>query len=189
MIGETLTRVKNMPNPLEDAFVEAFDTYADALFRHACFRVGSRERATDLSQEAFIKTWDYVRGGGEVRHWKSFLYHVLNNLIIDSYRKAKEESLDALLEYDVPAHSALVADGSRTETENRFDEQLLMEKVRAHIPRLPETYRLPVTLRYVDGFSPKEIAALLNLSENVVSVRIHRGVAQLRKWCAPLENL
>lgn len=178
-----------MSSSAEEKFVEAFDTYADALFRHAYFRVGNRERATDLAQEAFIKTWDYVREGGEIRSWKSFLYRVLNNLIIDLYRKAKEESLDALLEQDTPTHSHLIAEGSRSETEERFDETLLIEKVRAHIPRLPESYRIPLTLRYVDGFSPKEIASLLGISENVASVRIHRGVAQLRTWCGPRDTL
>ena len=178
-----------MARPYEKAFLEAFDAYADALFRHAFFRVSNRERAKDLTQDAFLKAWDYLREGNDVREWKSFLYRVLNNLIIDEYRRTKEESLDALLENASASQMALVATGSRTEKEERLDDELMLEKIRALIPSLPETYRTTITLRYIDGLSPKEIAAMLGISENVASVRIHRALAQLRTLCGPLETL
>ena len=69
----------------ETAYREAFETLADPLFRHAFFRLSDRERAYDLVQEAFLKTWDHLVAGGEVRHFRSFLYRTLNNLIIDEY--------------------------------------------------------------------------------------------------------
>ena len=71
----------------EKLFLEAFDTHADSLFRHACFRLSDRERARDLVQDTFLKAWDYLRGGGEIQNIKSFLYRILHNLIIDEYRK------------------------------------------------------------------------------------------------------
>ena len=57
----------------EKEFLEAFESHADALFRHAFFRVSDREKAHDLVQDAFLKTWDYVANGGEVRQYKSLL--------------------------------------------------------------------------------------------------------------------
>src|SRR3954465_6401952 len=90
-----------MTRPHQKAFLEAFDQYADALFRHACLRLSDRERARDATQDTFIKAWDYLVHGNEVREWKSFLYRVLNNLIIDEYRKTRELSLDALVEEGV----------------------------------------------------------------------------------------
>lgn len=173
----------------EQAYLQAFDEYADALFRHARFRLASRERATDLVQDTFIKAWDYLRDGGEVEHWKSFLYRVLNNLIIDEYRRTKEESLDALMEESPLAENPLLASEGRTEIEEHADTKLLMEHIRARLPDLPDSYRTVLTMRYIDGFSPKEISQMLGLSENVVSVRIHRGVTRLRELCQPLINL
>lgn len=172
-----------MARPHEQEYLDAFDEYSDGLFRHACFRVKSRERAEDLAQDSFIKAWDYVRDGGEVTHWKAFLYRILNNLIIDEYRRKKETSLDALVEA-APGHSEnLLKTDGRAAVENEIDDTLLLEKVRAQIEVLPESYRVAVTLRYIDGFSPKEIAQVLNVSENVASVRVHRGVAELKKLC------
>lgn len=175
--------VLSMERPHEQSYLTAFDEHADALFRHACFRVRSRERATDLVQDAFIKAWDYVQEGGEVRHWKSFLYRVLNNLIIDEYRKTREESLDAMLENEPLADNPLLATGGRMETEDRLNDALLIERIRGRIQELPESYRSVLTLRYLDGFSPKEVAQLLDISENVASVRIHRAIARLRELC------
>ena len=178
-----------MARPYEEAFLEAFDEYADALFRHASFRISNRERATDLTQDTFLKTWDYLHEGNEVRNWKSFLYRVLNNLIIDEYRRMKEESLDSLLEdHSVQAH-ALIATGSRAEKEEQLDHSLMIEKIRTLIPKLPDAYRAALTMRYLDGFSPREIATVLGVSENVASVRIHRLLAQLKKLCGPLETI
>lgn len=178
-----------MERPFEQAYLQAFDDYADALFRHARLRLKDRERAADLVQDAFIKAWDYVSGGGEVRHWKSFLYRVLNNLIIDEYRGKHAESLDALLEDDPVSENPLLASGGRDTEEERLDAAMLLERVRSRFPELPESYRAVITLRYVDGFSPKEIAAMLELSENVVSVRIHRAVARLKELCGARETL
>lgn len=183
MIEIALPRALPVPIPYEREFIEAFDKHADALFRHACFRISNRERAIDLTQETFIKAWEYIRGGGEIRFWKSFLYRILNNLIIDEYRRKKEQSLDVLLEDDPVRANAYIAIDSRAESEKRLDEELLIKKIRTFIPQLPEQQRTVLTLRYIDGFSLKEIASMLDTSENVVSVRVHRAIGRLRKLC------
>lgn len=169
----------------EKAFLEAFEEHADALFRHAYFRLSDRERAYDLSQDTFMKAWDYVSGGGTIKQYKSFLYRILHNLIIDEYRKKKSSSLDALLEDETIADAieAKMAEGGVRETEEAYDETALIEEIRARIPELPEDYRIALTLRFIDGLTPGEIAETIGASENVVSVRIHRGVAKLRTLC------
>ncbi len=169
----------------EKAFLEAFEAHADALFRHAYFRLSDRERAHDLTQDTFLKAWDYVAGGGTIKQYKSFLYRILHNLIIDEYRKKKSSSLDALLEDETVANAveAEMAEGSVRETEEAFDEMVLVEKIRSRIPELPDDYRVALTLRFIDGLSTGEIAQTVGVSENVVSVRIHRGVAKLRTLC------
>ena len=169
----------------EAAYLEAFNSFSDQLFRHAFFRLSNRDRALELTQETFLKVWDYVQGGGEVQSFKSFLYRILNNLIIDEYRKHKQSSLDEMLESDTGELEAKMSHGSVRESEEELDEQALLEKIRARIPELPDTYREVITLRYVDGFTPKEIASMIGVSENVVSVRLHRGTLKLRALCIP----
>ena len=171
----------------EKAFLEAFETYSDALFRHALFRISDRERAYDLTQDTYLKVWDYVAKGGEIKHYKSFLYRTLHNLIIDAYRKKHSSSLDELLENEatVAATEARLAEGSVEEEQARLDDVFLVEKVRSAIPELPDHYRQVITLRFIDDFSVGEIAETIGISENVVSVRIHRAVAKLKDLCRP----
>jgi RNA polymerase sigma-70 factor (ECF subfamily) len=171
-----------MEHPHEAAYLEAFDTYADALFRHASSRLSDRERARDVTQDTFIRAWDYLAGGNEIRQWKSFLYRVLNNLIIDEYRRKKDVSLDALVEED-PASEALTASGSRHEVEEALDTLLAIDRVRTLLYNLPEPHQSVLVLRYVDDLSPREIAETLEISENAAAVRLHRATLRLRALC------
>lgn len=174
-----------MKGKSEEAFLAAFKEYSDSLFRHAFFRVGSRERALDLTQDAFMKAWDYVRAGGEVRQFKSFLFRVMHNLIVDEYRRVKTESLDAMSDEKRAIIDAELAEGSVWETEEALDERALVREVKDALTELPEEYRSVVTLRFVDGFSPKEISVMTGETENAISVRIHRAITKLRVMLVP----
>lgn len=175
-----------MDSRAEQAFLEAFEAHADALFRHAYFRLSDRDRAHDLAQETFLRAWDYIAGGGTVTAYKSFLYRILHNLIIDEYRRKKSRSLDELLddETKAPAIEALMAEGGLAQREQEFDDAALAGKIRERIADLPENYRAVLMLRFMDGLTTGEIAGLIGATENVVSVRIHRGIAKLRELCA-----
>lgn len=163
----------------EQAFLQAFDEHAGALFRHCFFRISDRERAVEIVQDAFTRTWDYIVKGNEVEEFKPFLFRTLNHLIIDEYRTKKVESLDALLDdADVPEGSfEELRTGGREEVEIAFDASL----VSGLLERMPEKYREVILLRYMEGMLPQEIANLTDQSVNVVSVRIHRGIEWLRK--------
>lgn len=164
---------------LEDRFLKAFDEYADALFRHAVYRLSDRERAVELVHDTFTKAWGYLRNGHEIDSYKSFLYKVLNNLIIDEYRRRKETSLDALLAEDGVDEGAFaeLSSGGIEELTFSMDAKRALELLH----ELPVVYREVLTLRFVDGLGPKEISELTEESENVVSVRIHRALKLLRE--------
>src|ERR1035437_6469342 len=68
------------------------------LCSYSFFKTHDPMVSEDLVQETFLKTWSYVIKGGKIHNLKAFLYHVLNNLIVDQYRKRKTSSLDVLVE-------------------------------------------------------------------------------------------
>ena len=76
----------------------AHHNFSKALNAHAFFKVHDHKIGEDLVQDTFMKTWAYLVKGGEIEVMKAFLYHILNNLIIDQYRKHKTASLDTLIE-------------------------------------------------------------------------------------------
>lgn len=163
----------------EESFLKAFDEYADALFRHATYRLPDRELAIDVVHDTFTKVWGYVRKGHEIKSYKSFLYKVLNNLIIDEYRRHRSISLDAILEgegIDEGAFDELSA-GSIEEITFSLDAK----QAEGMLHEVPLIYREVLIFRFIDGLGPKEISDLIEESENVVSVRIYRGLKTLRE--------
>lgn len=176
MLGREKTKV-NVESQ-EERFLKAFEEYSDALFRHASLRISNRERAIDVVHDTFTKVWSYIKSGHEVDSYRSFLYKVLNNLIIDEYRKQKELSLDALLEEEG------TDEGDFAELSESTTEALAAtidgRQAFALVKDLPEEYREVIIFRFVDGLGPKEIAELIEETENVVSVRIHRALKILR---------
>lgn len=169
----------NIKGNHEERFLEAFDEYGDALFRHAFLRISDREKAIDVVHDTFTKVWTYVRNGHEVDQFRPFLYKVLNNLIIDSYRKTKEASLDALMAIEG------IDEGTFDELSESTVESLAAtidgKKAFEMVQEIPDTYREVIVLTFVDGLGPKEISVLLEESENVISVRLHRGLKILRQ--------
>jgi len=170
----------------EVRFLAAYDEYHEALFRHAQLRIGNREKAIDIVHDTYTKVWSYVRQGYEIKSFRPFLYKVLNNLVVDEYRKKQEQSLDALLDQDG------VDEGSFAELTESTVEALAAtidgRKAFAMLVELPDVYREVLVLRFVDQLGPKEIADLTEERENVISIRIHRGLKMLRKKISAAEE-
>lgn len=152
--------------------LEAHDAFAEPLFRHCYFRVYDREQAKDLVQEAFMRTWEYMVADGEVENIRAFLYRITHNLVIDHVRRRRPMiSLDALQEQGRDLVGETVAD-----VHAKVESSEIVELLH----KLEEPYRAVVVMRYVDDMHPKEIAAVVGESANVVSVRIHRAIEKAR---------
>ncbi len=157
-------------------FIQAYDEHADAIFRHCYFRVSNREVARDLMQEAYIRVWQYIQKGTDIDNLRAFLYRTANNLIVDHMRKYKrrqQSSLETMQEsgFDVAAEE---------DTQDRIRQSMAGDRVAELIQQIEEPYRSAVILRYIDELSPAEIADMLGVSANVVSVRVNRGLKKLR---------
>ena len=156
----------------ENQFLQAYQDFADALFRHCYFKTSNRDLAQDLVQEIFKKAWLYVSEGKEIREMRPFLYRIANNLIVDEFRRKKaivlenvEDVVDKQVLHKMAGNPERIAQGN--------------EAV-ALLARLDGSYREALTMRFIDGFAVKEIAEVVGESENVISVRIHRGLKQLK---------
>lgn len=156
----------------EQEFLECYENFADAIFRHCYFRMSDREKAKDLMQDTFTRTWKFICSGREVKNIRPFLYQVANNLLIDYYRKKKEVSLDSMQEdgYD-PGFD------DTDQLENFIAGKQALEIVE----ELEEPYRSVIVMKYVNDLSISEIAGIMEVSENLVSVRLNRGLRKLRE--------
>lgn len=157
--------------PTEEEFMRAYDAYGEALFRHSYYRVFDRERAKELVQDAFIRTWEYIQQGHKVENLRAFLYRVLNNLIINESKKKKTLALEALQEQGFdpsfdPRHAIEIS--------------LEVKRVRKLLELLEPRDRDIILMRYVDDLGPRDISLITGETENVISVRLHRAVKSFR---------
>lgn len=163
-----------------ELFRVAYDNYADAIYRHCFFRVFRRERAEELMQEAFMKTWQYISTGHQVDNIRAFLYRVANNLIIDESRRKKESSLEDLMQNGL--------DFGRDDR-IRLQAHLDANAVIILLENLNERYRKVILMRYIDDLRPEEIAQITGDTSNAVSVCLHRALKQIRAITLQRENM
>jgi len=157
---------------MEKEFLEAYEKYADAIFRYCFFRVSDEEKAKDIAQDTFLKTWDYIAEDKNIDNIRAFLYRVAGNLIVDEYRKKKTVSIEDLQEKGVQM---------RHNTKERPDTHIEAKEVLEAVGKLDAKYRDAFLMRYVDELAVKEIAEILGETENTVSVHIHRAAQQARQ--------
>lgn len=160
----------------EQIFLDTYDQYADDIFRFCFFKLLDKEKAEEVTQEAFVRTWDYLAQGKKIENIRAFVYRVAKNIIVDSYRKKKEISLDVLREQGF--------DAFLDTTESQHDI-LDGGRVIAVIQQMDERFRDVLLLRYVNSLPVKEIALIIGETENHVSVKIHRGLKQLKRLLDP----
>ncbi len=155
----------------EEQFLKLYDEYANAVFRHCYFRVSDREKAKDLMQETFKRVWQHLNNGGQLDSTKGFIFKIANNLIIDTYRKKKEDSLEALMDEGLAIES---------NDHQEILNMLVGSDIMRVLEQLDEKYRDVIVMRYIDDLSPQEIALVVGETPNNISVRIHRALQKVR---------
>lgn len=166
-------------NNKEKQFTDAYDAYADAIFRYCYYRVFDRDKAKDYVQETFCRTWKYIAEGNEIENIRAFLYKTANNFIIDESRKKKAVSLDQIMEKGF---------SPSVDFREKNENYLTGKEIVVMIHSLDKKYREVITMRYIDELSPREIASMTGDTEDNVSVKIHRGLQKVRKLLADQEN-
>jgi RNA polymerase sigma-70 factor, ECF subfamily len=144
--------------------------YSSDLFRFAHWLCRNRWQAQDLVQETFVAAWkgrESLRDGKSAKAW---LFSILRNEHVRVYQRKRLELVDTELE-DI----GVASDG------NELERVELENMLRA----LPENFREPLLLQVLGGFSGKEIASMLNLSEENVMTRLTRARQALQKLAAP----
>ena len=142
--------------------------------------------AEDLVQEAYLRAYRGFGGFEAGTNLKAWLYRILTNTYINSYRAKQRRPVETDLE-DVEdlylyhrIHDA-AASGLGSSAEDDLMERITDAEVVAALEALPETFRMPVLLADVEGFSYKEIAEIMDIPIGTVMSRLHRGRKALQK--------
>ena len=172
-----------------EAFTPFVESFQQRIFQYTWLMCGQREDAEEVSQDTLLKvfeSFDKLQDPEKVRAW---VFRIAKNYCLMKRRKSvfapdRELSLDELLPgADGAPRSIQVPDGAELP-----DEQVLRSELNGELERalreLPEIYRSVVLLRDVEGLSTAEAAEVLEVNEDTVKQRLHRGRLALRKSLA-----
>lgn len=157
-------------------FARIYDQYVEKIYRFIFIKVSSYEVAQDLTSETFLKAWRvYKENNTEIKSISGFLYKIARNLVIDYYRQKKQHqsvSLETIEHLDIKSsHNPLAS--------FIFDQEL--KRIYQAIKKIKPEYQEVIIWYYLDELSVKEIAKILDKSENAIRLLIHRGLKELRQ--------
>ncbi len=156
------------------ALAEIYERYQPSVYAYTFYRVGEQTLAEDLTADVFVrvaeKAYTFVDQGRPLLAW---LYTIARNVIADHYRRKGSTVL-------LPLEESLTtdpSDPSSTGTERCLTQADLV----AALGRLTEPQRQVIVLKFVEGRSGAEVAAILGKTEPVVKSLQHRALAALRR--------
>lgn len=165
----------NLMDEKAKKFSKIYDRCAAKIYRYVFLRVNTREAAEDLTSETFTRGWAAYRNAGEdIKNPQAFLYKVAKNLITDHYRKSGkaqvvsiDDSKDQFADHkvDLEKQAMLASD---------------MEGVRKALAGMNEDYQNAIIWRHLEDMSIKEVAYLLDRTEEATRVLLHRAMNDLK---------
>jgi RNA polymerase sigma-70 factor, ECF subfamily len=160
--------------------------YAPQLYTAAARMTRNSADAEDLVQETYLKAYRSFGTFEEGSNLRAWLYRILTNTFINSYRAKQrrpqesdlEDVEDLFLYRRIGALESAVASRS---AEDQLMDVFTDDEVKEAIEKLPINFRLPVLLADVEEFSYKEIAEMLDIPVGTVMSRLHRGRKAMHK--------
>jgi len=159
-------------NDRQKKYENLVHAYSSWLHRYAYSLAGDSATAEDLVQETYLRAWRFMDSLKEEKAAKSWLTTILRRENARRFERKRLEYSDVDLD-SLPA------------TQSDFDTRPEVLALRIALKRLPVTYREPLILQVLEGYTLEDIAQIMSLPRNTVATRLHRARQRLKQQ---LEN-
>ena len=158
-----------------DAFGELYMRHLDAIYRYVYFRIGNAQEAEDLTEQAFLKAWQYLPEYEQRGYpFTSWLYRIAHNVVADYHRKWGQRSNPLPLE-----------DWAEDRHQPTAMEQVISAEeaadLSAAIVQLSDDQQQVIVLRFIEGMSYARVADILGKSQGACRVLQHRALNALNE--------
>ena len=157
----------------DEAFRTLMARYQTSIYRLAYNWTGNRDDAQDLTQECFIHLYKVLGRYDSRFRFPVWMYKVCTNRCIN-WIKANRRAREVVPFSHLTEQALDLPDAAPGPAETAFSHET-KEKLLETVQNLPEKYRVPIVLRYLEDFSYKEIAAIMDISVKNAEIRIHRA--------------
>jgi RNA polymerase sigma factor (sigma-70 family) len=164
--------IRNILAGDKDSFRIFYEAYADYAIRTASAITRNREMAKDAVQETFIRVYRQIGSYNPKLPFDPWFYRILMN---ECLRLLKKESPLSKFEHPELENDPSLAEESFDHLSDLYDT----------IQSLDDMHRIPIILKYVKGFTEKEIADILGLNHNTVKSRLFKGRKRLKEQLDP----
>jgi RNA polymerase sigma-70 factor, ECF subfamily len=156
-------------------FERVYTSSEREILRYVGFQIADKALAQDIAAQAFLRLWEKVRAKEPIGNPRALVYTIARGLVIDEYRRRgrrKDLSLDL-------SDMSLFVD--ETDPFVETEKSLNRKKVLTMTRQLKQEYQDVILMHYISDMPIKDIAEILQESENLVRVRLHRALAALKK--------
>jgi RNA polymerase sigma-70 factor (ECF subfamily) len=171
---------------LDGQFERLVRTYQDRLFSFALRLSRSREDAEEIAQDAFVRAYralkTYPPERIAVLSLRAWLYQIALNVARNRFRRRRpiHVSLTRADDEGVPmSHEPEIDPAERPDA--LYEKKSERHGIAALVAGLPDRYRMPLVLRYVEGLPVEEVASVLHQPLGTTKSHLHRGVNALRE--------
>jgi len=159
------------------SFGELVRRYQKQVYSLAYRLTNDAEEAMDLSQEVFLKIYQVLERYDDSRPFFPWMYKVASNVCYSLLRKRPQESvpLEKVIEF-TPLIPKI-----ESQPEDYYESREIQQLVQRAIAELPEKYRVPLVLRFLEDLTYQQIAEVMELPVSTIETRLYRGKALLQK--------
>jgi RNA polymerase sigma-70 factor (ECF subfamily) len=164
----------------QDKFKKNILPIIDKLFRLAFNITGNKEDAEDVVQDVLYNVWRKKEAWEEIGNLEAYCFRSTRNTALDKI-SLKENQHEAIPEdFDYPAQEG--------DAQRKMEEQEQIEALEKWLKKLPEKQQTIFRLREVEGLSYKEIAMILNISEEQIKINLFRLRRKLKEYFETIER-
>lgn len=156
---------------------ELYDRYADKVYRKCIAMVKDKDIAQDLAQDIMLKAMLGLSTFKQQSSFFTWIYRITYNHCISFLRKQQRIDKKLILNVDLNA----APDHSVGDLEDKRNKEISLNQLENAFEHLREDEKALLLMKYQDSLSIKEIQSIMQLSESVIKMRLHRARLKLKK--------